>query len=169
MTSGWIFESKDTIFSGTESILTIQLPTFDKERKMKHSRSFRKLVACLVAATFCYLSVVVAPVQAALVGTADVLAVQQNDEARQKVRQFLARQDVVNHLQAMGVSVEEAQARVDTMTAEEINLLVNKIDQMPAGGDAVGFLVAVVIVAFVVLIITDIIGVTDVFTFIKKR
>lgn len=169
MTSDWIFESKDTIFIGTESILTVQLPTFDKERKMKHFRSFQKLVACLVAVTFCYLTVAVAPVQAAMVGTADVLAVQQNDEARQKVRQFLERQDVVNHLQAMGVSMEEAQARVDTMTAEEINLLANKIDQMPAGGDAVGFLVALVIVVFVVLVITDIIGVTDVFTFIKKR
>jgi hypothetical protein len=136
---------------------------------MKHCRNFQKLVACLVAVTFCYLTVVVAPVQAALVGTADVIAVQENDAVRQKVRQFLERQDVVNHLQAMGVSLEEAQARVDTMTAEEINLLANKIDQMPAGGDAVGFLVAVAVVVFVVLLITDIIGVTDVFTFVKKR
>jgi hypothetical protein len=136
---------------------------------MKQSRTFQKLVACMVAVTFCYLTVVVAPAQAALVGTADMLAARQNDEARQKIKQFMERRDVVNHLQAMGVGMEEARARVDTMTAAEIDLLAGRIDQMPAGGDVGGFIVGLAIVVFVVLVITDIIGVTDVFTFIKKR
>lgn len=136
---------------------------------MRHSLKMQKMVAGLVVVTFCFLSVVVAPVQATLVGTADILAAQENDMARQKVLQFLERQDVAAHLQSMGVAPAEARARVDTMTAEEIHLVASKIDQLPAGGDALGFLLGVAVVTFIVLIILDIIGVTDVFTFIKKR
>ena len=129
----------------------------------------RKITAILVVTAFCFLSVVVAPVQATLVGTTDILSAQEKGMARDKVKTFMAREDVANQLQALGVSVTEAQARVDTMTAEEIHLLADKIDQMPAGGDALGFLLAIAVISFVVLVITDIIGVTDVFTFIKKR
>jgi hypothetical protein len=128
-----------------------------------------KIMTCLVVVTFSCLSLVVVPVHASLVGTADILNVQENVDARQKVMRFLEREDVVKQLNALGVAKEEARSRVATMTAEEINLLSNHIDQMPAGGDALGFLVGVAFVAFVTLIITDIIGITDVFTFIKKR
>ncbi|MEJ2157057.1 MAG: PA2779 family protein [Desulfobacteraceae bacterium] len=136
---------------------------------MKRSIRLRKFTAILVSVAFCFLSVVVAPVQATLVGTSDILAAHENDMARDKVKAFVAREDVANHLEALGVSVAEAQTRVDTMTAEEIQLLADKIDEMPAGGDALGFILAISVIAFIVLIITDIIGVTDVFTFIKKR
>ena len=136
---------------------------------MKRLGRLQKFIASSVAVAFCFLSVVVAPVQATLVGTADILAAQENDMTRDKVKTFVAREDVANHLQALGVSVEEAQARVDTMTAEEVQLLAEKIDQMPAGGDALGFVLAVAVITFIVLVITDIMGVTDVFTFIKKR
>ena len=136
---------------------------------MRRSGSLQKMVATIVAVAFCYLSVIVAPVHATLISTGDILQIQENRLARQKVQVFLERQDVGDYLKAMGVDAKEAQARVDTMTDEEVRMLVNKIDQMPAGGDALGFVVAVAIVVFVVLIITDITGVTDVFTFIKKR
>jgi hypothetical protein len=130
----------------------------------------KKAVACLVIVAFSFLSLVVAPVQAAMVGTADILKAQSDDLARQKVKLFMERQDVVRQMQTWGVNPEEAQARVDTMTDEEISLLAAKIDQLPsAGSDALGFILAVAVIIFVVLIITDIMGVTDVFTFINKR
>ena len=136
---------------------------------MRRSVKFKKVITSLLIAAFCFMSVVVAPVHATLVGTADILATQEADMTRDKIKTFMAREDVANQLQAFGVGVEEAQARVDTMTAEEIQLLSEKIDQMPAGGDALGFLLAVAVITFVVLIILDLTGVTDVFTFIKKR
>jgi hypothetical protein len=132
-------------------------------------RGMRKTVACLVIAAFSFLSLVVAPAQAAMVGTAEILKARSDDLARQKVKLFMERQDVVQQLQSWGVNPGEAQARVDTMTDEEISLLAAKIDQLPAGGDALGFILAVAVIIFVVLIITDLTGVTDVFTFIKKR
>ncbi|MBI5552766.1 MAG: PA2779 family protein [Desulfobacterales bacterium] len=136
---------------------------------MRQHRGMKKAVACLVIVAFSFLSLVVAPVQAAMVGTADILKAQSDDLARQKVKLFMERQDVVQQIQAWGVNPDEAQARVDTMTDEEISLLASKIDQLPAGGDALGFILAAAVIIFVVLVITDIMGVTDVFTFINKR
>lgn len=136
---------------------------------MRRNRCLRKTVSGIMVLAFGFLSVFVAPLQAAMVQTADVLSERQAQSERQKVADFMERQDVARQLEAWGVDAEEARARVAAMTDEEIHLLSQKIDQMPAGGDAVGFLLAVAVLAFVTLIITDIIGVTDVFTFIKKR
>ncbi len=136
---------------------------------MRRHRGMKKAVACLVIVAFSFLSLVVAPAQAAMVGTADILKAQSNDLARQKVKLFMERQEVVQQFDAWGVNPDEAQARVDTMTDEEIAMLSSKIDRLPAGGDALGFILAVAVIVFVVLIITDLTGVTDVFTFIKKR
>ena len=104
-----------------------------------------------------------------MINTADMLEQQSLDLERGKVIRFMERQDISRHLQNWGVTVAEAQARVQTMTDQEVALLSQKIDQMPAGGDVLGVVAAVAVIVFVVLIITDILGVTDVFTFIKKR
>ena len=136
---------------------------------MKPRLKIQKTVAGFVALVFFLFSGVVVPAQATMIGTAEILSVQDDALARQKVCRFLEREDVVRHLQAWGVNAGEAQSRVDAMTHEEIRMLAAKIDQMPAGGDALGLIVAVSIIAFVTLVITDILGVTDVFTFIKKR
>jgi hypothetical protein len=98
-----------------------------------------------------------------------MLQQQDSELARAKVVRFMERQDVANYLSAMGVDSDEAISRVSTLTDEEIAMLAEKIDHMPAGGDAVGFLLAVALILFLVLVITDLIGVTDVFSFINKR
>ncbi len=136
---------------------------------MRHSRNLQRAMAGIILVAFCLFNVIVAPAQAALVSTATLLQTQDNDLARQKVSEFLTRHDVARHLQTWGVAPDEAQARVDAMTDQEVNILAAKIDLVPAGGDALGIVLLVSIVAFITLVITDIIGVTDVFTFIKKR
>jgi hypothetical protein len=136
---------------------------------MRRSRGMQKTVASIVALAFSFICVIVAPVQATMVGTGDILQQHDRDLAREKVVAFMDRQDVAKYLNAWGVDPVEAKARVAVMTDEEVSTIAGKIDQLPAGGDAVGFLVAVAVIVFVVLPITDIIGVTDVFTFIKKR
>lgn len=129
----------------------------------------QKTVAAVIVVAFSFLSVIVAPLQAAMVGTADMLQQQDRELARAKVVRFMERQDVATYLNAMGVDSDEAISRVATLTDEEIAMLAEKIDHMPAGGDAVGFLLAVTLILFLVLVITDLIGVTDVFSFINKR
>ncbi len=136
---------------------------------MKHLLVSRRIVAATLAVAFCFMSVVVAPLQAALVATEEILEIGDPQAARDKVDQFLAREDVARQMAALGVPVDEAQARVQAMTDEEISLLAGKIDQLPAGGSAAGFIVVLLAVAFVVMIILDVAGVTDIFTFIKKH
>jgi hypothetical protein len=106
---------------------------------------------------------------AALVGTETVLNTAQGHEARQHVKQILDRQHIQKVLRAQGVSAEEAKARVDALSDAEAVRLVEKLDQLPAGGDALGTVIGAALVVFIVLLITDILGYTDVFTFVKKR
>lgn len=135
---------------------------------MRHSRFTTKVVATMVAMVFCFIAVVVAPVQATMVGTADILQSQDRNAAREKVTQFLERWDVAQQLAALGVPASEAMARVQAMTDAEIERVADKIDQLPAGGNIYGFVLGAAFVAFMVLIVLDIMGVTDIFTFIKK-
>jgi len=58
-----------------------------------------------------------------------------------------------------------AKQRVASMTDEEVRALNQKIDEMPAGSGVVG----AVVLIFLVLLITDIAGLTDVFPFVKKN
>jgi hypothetical protein len=62
----------------------------------------------------------------------------------------------------MGVSTAELEDRIDQMTAEEIAQLNRHLGSMPAGGDVLGIIVLV----FIIFVITDVIGATDIFPFI---
>ena len=83
---------------------------------------------------------------------------------RGQVRSFLDRDDVRARLQELGVDPAAARARVDALNGDEVAALAGRIDQLPAGGtDLLGALLFV----FIVLLITDILGLTHVFPFIK--
>jgi hypothetical protein len=45
---------------------------------------------------------------------------------------------------------------------------MQKVDEMPAGQSTLGILVGAALIVFIVLLITDIAGFTDVFGFVKK-
>jgi len=77
----------------------------------------------------------------------------------------LEREEVRTALTSQGVDLEMAKARVSSMTDEEVRALNQRMDEMPAGGSIVGALVLV----FLVLLFTDIMGWTDVFPFVNKR
>lgn len=102
--------------------------------------------------------------RAAMVTTDQIVSAQQSQQDRAKVHALLAREDVKQALSARGVSTADIQARVAAMTDQEVNTLSSKLDQLPAGGDALGILAFI----FIVLIITDIMGLTDIFPFVKK-
>jgi hypothetical protein len=103
-------------------------------------------------------------VQAAIISTEQVVTAAAAEQNRAKVAATFARADVQAELQKMGVNTEEAQARVAAMTDAETASIANKIDSLPAGGDIVGTLVFI----FVLLLVTDILGLTKVFPFTKS-
>jgi len=96
---------------------------------------------------------------AGIVTTAQMVDAQQTKIEREQVRDWLARDEVRKQLTAMGVDVKAAQARVNSMTAEEVHTMASNMNNMPAGA---GVLEAAVLV-LLILILLDIAGVTDIF------
>ncbi|HEX9206927.1 MAG TPA: PA2779 family protein [Steroidobacteraceae bacterium] len=75
------------------------------------------------------------------------------------VTSTLARDQVRSEMVALGVDPSVVEARVARLTDSELRTLAERMDQMPAGGDAL----AVIGVVFLVLIILELVGVIDIF------
>jgi len=124
----------------------------------------RKPIAGLVIMALAF-TISWAPAHAAMVSTDKIL--KQNLD-RERLHMLLDRSEVRKQLEAWGVNSEEAKACVDSLTDQEIAEMTAQIDQMPAGS-AVGTLVGAAVLVFLVLLITDILGYTDIFPFVKGR
>jgi hypothetical protein len=106
---------------------------------------------------------------AGMIGTETVLDATRSQEARDYLNRTLAREDVRASLIAQGIDPLEAKARVDSLSDAEAVSLADQIEELPAGGSALGILVGALLIVFIVLLITDILGYTDVFPFVKKH
>jgi hypothetical protein len=136
---------------------------------MSTLRQTIKPVSVIVIISMLLLVVPYQPCLAALIGTETVLDAARGHEARQNVDRILEREDVQKVLRAQGISAEEAKARVKALSDAEVVSLAERLDQLPAGGDALGSILFAALFVFVVLLVTDILGYTDVFPFVKKR
>jgi hypothetical protein len=136
---------------------------------MRSLHTTRKPIAGLVILALGVFSISWAPAHAAMVTTAEILKQNQQNHERERLGTFFDRSEVRRQLEAWGVNSEEAKAWVDSLTDEEITELAARIDQLPAGGDALSTIVGAAFLVFLVLLITDILGYTDVFPFIKAR
>ncbi len=87
--------------------------------------------------------------------------------SRAKVEQFLSRAEVVRELERYGVSHREAIERLRSLSDQEVQRLMRQIDQQPAGGH-VGTIIGAVVFVFVLLLITDILGLTKVYPFTRS-
>jgi ribosomal protein L30E len=104
-------------------------------------------------------------VQAAIVSTEQVVSANAAQQNRAKIAATFDRADVQVELQKMGVTPEEAKARVAALSDAETASIAHRVDAMPAGGDG---LIGGLIFIFVLLLVTDIIGLTKVFPFTKS-
>jgi len=136
---------------------------------MSFLQSMRKPIAGLVIVALCAFSISWAPAQAAMVSTDEILKQNKQNLDRDRLTILLDRSDVQKQLKAWGVKSEEAKAWIDSLTDREIAEIVARIDQMPAGGTGLGTLVGVAVLVFLVLLITDILGYTDIFPFVKGQ
>ena len=126
-------------------------------------KNFKKLMAsclifCITAAGFPLAA------SASIVSTDEVITAGSSASNRSTVNAFLARDDVRQAMQAQGVSPLAASERVAAMTDTEIAQLAGRVDQAPAGGEVLGLIFTV----FIVLLVTDIMGLTKVFPFTRS-
>ena len=129
----------------------------------------RKAIALLVIVSFSTFSIISAPVHAKMINTSKTFQQSQNDLTSKSINTFLDRSEVQKYLVDWGISPEEAKIRIDSLTDEEIENISSKIDNLPAGGDGLGTIVGAALLIFIILLITDILGFTDVFSFVKSR
>lgn len=119
----------------------------------------RLLLALTIVVTSLFVAV---PAQAGMVGTASLssnsMQLTTGIETLAEQRQWIQAQ-----LEANGVDSAEAAIRVSSLSDTQVQQIHQRIDEMPAGSGAVGTVAFI----FLVLVITDLTGLTDVFPFIR--
>jgi hypothetical protein len=106
---------------------------------------------------------------AAMIGTEAVIDADRAQSTREYLNQFLAREDVKSALISQGIDPREAKNRIDSLTDEEAQFVADQLERLPAGGDFLVTFLVVVFLVFVILLVTDIAGYTDIFPFVKKK
>ena len=124
---------------------------------MKPIRRKAQPVCIFMTVLMLLISIPYQSVLAKLVETETVLETSRGQEARDYLNQVLARGEVRSALIAQGIDPLEVEARLDSLTDSEVIKLADQIELLPAGGNAVGFIIAVLIIVVLVLVIIKLI------------
>jgi hypothetical protein len=103
------------------------------------------------------------PAQAAMVGTGEILNSAQSAPVDERLQQFLDREDTRQQLQEWGVSADWVETRLGSLTDAELARIHQEIDNLEAGGNTI---LGILLIIFIIFVITDVIGATDIFPFI---
>ena len=118
--------------------------------------TIRRLIASLLVICMA----VPLPSQGAMLATDSALGGVQRDE----INRLLDRADVQSRLEAYGVKAADVKARVAALNDQEVAQLAAQIDSLPAAGDSI---LGLLVLLFVILLITDILGLTKIFPFTR--
>lgn len=102
------------------------------------------------------------PAQAAMIGNQQIINQNQSQQTRDSLQQLLEQQTARQQLQTWGVSPDQIRTRIDSLTDAELARINQQVNDLDAGGSVLG----VLLVVFIVFVITDVIGATDIFPFI---
>ena len=114
-----------------------------------------KPISILAIILLLLMSTLTRPAVAAMVGTEKLLISDRNQETRSYLQQMMSRKDIQQALVARGIDLQEAQIRIDSLTDSEIELIFNKIKDLPAGGVDATFVLIIVGVIVVVFIFVE--------------
>lgn len=96
---------------------------------------------------------------AGVISTQQYLTVLDREATIARIDAVLAREEVRNRLEHYGVDPVAAEERIAALTDQELELLATELENLPAGGDLLGVLG----IAFIVLLILELVGVIDIF------
>jgi len=105
--------------------------------------------------------------KAGIIGTEAVVNSLQGESSRSRIETFLDRREVQESFVKNGIDPTQAKKSVDSLTDQEVSQICKVLDQLPAGGDGVGAVVGAIVLIFFVLLITDLLGLTNVFSFVN--
>lgn len=132
---------------------------------MECLRRITKPVCYVVATCLISLNLNLPTAHAAMVSTEAVVYNAESGQHRNLIRAALNRKEVVAQLVASGVDPAQVIARVDALTDAEAQRLARHLDEMPAGGNSI---IGAAVFIFLVLVVTDLLGLTNVFSFTNK-
>ena len=127
--------------------------TYKKEVSMRSIRRHTRTTGIILAVMMFLISTPYQSALAALINTETVLAENQSQEARDYLIQLMAREDIRSALIAHGIDPLEAEARIASLSDSEIIELSDQIENLPAGGNAIGLVIAVLVIIVLVLVI----------------
>ena len=128
----------------------------------------KRVVAIAMAMLMAMTSMPIGVAKAEMVTTDQVIEQVDPSEDRSRAMDFMLRDDVQQQLTILGVDPEEAARRVASLSDEEIQEIAGRLDELPAG-EGLGAIVGLILIIFLVLLVTDLLGYTDIFTFVKKK
>jgi len=134
---------------------------------MKNIRGRLKPISIMVTVLMLMLSLPYQTAMAALIGTEELVSSQKATEARAYIVSVLAREDIQQLLTARGIDPIEAQARVGALTDQEAIRMAETMENLPAGGN-IAWIFGLAVLVFLVLLVTDLLGYTNIFPFVKK-
>jgi hypothetical protein len=102
-------------------------------------------------------------VQAGMLDTDTLITTGQSQQSIAGLQQLLQHADAQRQLLALGVSPDQVRERVASLSDSELARINQGIDTLNAGGDSI---LGVLLIIFIVFVITDVIGATNIFPFI---
>ena len=107
-------------------------------------QAFRNMIgACLLG-----LALVHHPANAGIISTEEAAAA---PPSREQLGSFVSRPEAAKQLQDLGVPPDEALARINAMTDEEVRNISGKLGTLPAGGALSNYELLIVLLLIVVL------------------
>jgi hypothetical protein len=136
---------------------------------MKLLRKNANFLSVFMATLMLLIAVPFQTILAAMIPTEVINDTLNAQEARDFLNELISREDIQNYLTNQGIDPLEAKARIDSLSDSEAVMMAEQLEQLPAGGGAVGIIIGAALIVFLVLLATDILGYTDVFPFVKKH
>jgi hypothetical protein len=127
---------------------------------MKHSKS---LMASILSMVILVSSVLSVSVHADYIDNPELFTSEQNQLDKAQLKDFSSTAEAQEKLIEMGVPPKLAMERIDQLTPQEVAQFNQDVENMPAGSGVLG----IIVLFAVIFIITDVIGATDIFPFIK--
>lgn len=109
--------------------------------------SLSLMSACLPAISF-----------AGIIGTQAMIEMERAGTDRTRLEAFMEQESARSRMLSLGVDPAEVKERLAALTDDELRMLNDHIETMPAGG-----ILEVIGIVFVVLLILELTGVTDIF------
>ncbi len=136
---------------------------------MKFIRKKVSFVSLFMATIMLLIAAPYQPLLAAMVPTDATIYDNKAEEARDHLKSLISRNDIRKSLLSQGIDPDEAKIRVESLSDSEAIAVADQIEQLPAGGGAIGVIIGAALIVFLVLLATDILGYTDVFPFVNKH